>query len=379
MKKLYPGKEYRRADLYPAIFLALLFIVFFSSCTHLPNPVERIGKSSNYLDAGKTGPPAQERARHALAGEGAFEWWYFDGHLDTGETFVGVFYATSPADEKSTVTFALYSPDQKKSFFMKSYQNKEMKFSKNDVDVSGPAGFIRRLDDRTYHVRWNMDGIEADFRLTMTAPGWMPAGQGGINNNSPDFFWNIHQARNRFEGTITQNGRSRSVKGVGYADHNWGTKPLNEVTRHWVWGRIFADDYTIVYADVDYRDPAVNSRPLYIARQDKIIVGTGSPIIRQWDFVMHPELMRYYPRQISVDFNQGGVQASIKIRYKALVEDNDLLMAFKMNSFSRWFARTFIARPSYFRIIADYKGDITEQGRTTHLEGECLYEIVEFE
>jgi hypothetical protein len=50
-----------------------------------------------------------------------------------------------------------------------------------------------------------------------------------------------------------------------------------------------------------------------------------------------------------------------------------------LNPFARWIARTFMARPSYFRIIASsYKGNITEHGKVTPIEGECLYEIMGF-
>jgi predicted secreted hydrolase len=88
-----------------------------------------------------------------------------------------------------------------------------------------------------------MEGILADFKLTMISPGWMPGGAYEVNKDYQNFFWNVLQARNRIEGTITQDGQTRQVKGVGYADHNWGRKPLNEITHDWLWGRIFADEY----------------------------------------------------------------------------------------------------------------------------------------
>ena len=267
--------------MFPAIFFAVLFVFATSSCTSLPKPIESIGKSSAYLDWGKNQPNAQDRARHTITGKRPFEWWYFDGHLDTGETFVGVFLHPNFMNGKPGVTFSLYSPDWKKMSILKSLQTEEMQSSTEDVDVTCTLGFVRRIDDKNYHVQWNMEGIVADLKLTMIAPGWMPAGKDGVNEDSLDFFWSVHQARNRIEGTITQDGQTRQVKGVGYADHNWGRKPLNEITRHWVWGRIFADEYTIIYADVDYIDPSIKSRPLYIARGDTIIVGAGSPTIRQ--------------------------------------------------------------------------------------------------
>ena len=110
-----------------------------------------------------------------------------------------------------------------------------------------------------------------------------------------------------------------------------------------------------------------------------MIVGAGSPTIRQWDFVTNPVLSRHYPRQISIDFVQKEVEVHVNIRFKALVEDADLLNISGLNPFSQWVARTFIARPTYFRVIADYKGDITEHGKVTVIEGECLYEIMGFE
>jgi len=376
MKKQSPVKNHRVSLTLPAIIFAILFIFAAASCTHLPRPVENIGQSSEFLDGGKNQPGAKDRARHTLTGKRPFEWWYFDGHLDTGETFVGVFFDPNFTNGKPGATFSLYSPDWKKMSVLQSLQAEEMKSSTEDVQIACPLGFVRRMDDKQYHVRWNMEGVTADFKLTMTAPGWMLDGQ----DESRDFFWSIHQARNRIEGAITQNGQTRQVKGEGYADHNWGRKPLNEITRDWVWGRIFSDEYTIVYADVDYIDPAMNrARPLYIARGDKIIVGAASPTVRQRDFATHPVLKRHYPKQVLIDFEEGGVGAHLNIRFKALVEEVDLLTVAGLNPFSQWIARTFIARPVYFRIIADYQGDIIEHGKATPIAGECLYEIMGFE
>jgi hypothetical protein len=110
-----------------------------------------------------------------------------------------------------------------------------------------------------------------------------------------------------------------------------------------------------------------------------MIVGTGSPTIRQWDFVTHPVLKRHYPRQISIDFSQNNVEAHIQIRLKALVEEVDLLKVSGLSNPVQWIARTFVARPTYFRVIADYDGIITENGNTSPLKGECLYEVMGFE
>jgi hypothetical protein len=379
MRNKYIIRKFFARDMPGTIIFAFLLVFAVCACTSLPKPAESIGKNSAYLDWGKNQPEARDRARHVITGKRPFEWWYFDAHLDTGETFVGTFLHPNFMNSKPGVTFSLYSPDWKKKSILKSLNTEEMQSSTKDVDVTCPFGFVRRLDDKTYHAQWKMDGITADFKFTMTAPGWMPAGADGVNEDSREFFWSVHQGRSRVEGTITQDGQTRQVKGVGYADHNWGKKPLNEITRHWVWGRIFAGEYTIIYADVDYIDFSINSRPLYIAKGDTMIVGAGSPTIRQWAYVTHPVLKRHYPRHISIDFTEGDVEAHLNIEFKALVEDVDLLMATELSPFSQWIARTFIARPTYFRVIAKYSGNIIERGKATPLEGECLYEVMGFE
>ena len=364
-----------------AVFLLSLLVctLLLVSCTHMPKPDRIISRTDRYLDWNRNPPTAVDRARHIIEGKRPFEWWYFDGHFDNGDTYVGVFLDPSFTTGKPGVAFSLYSADWEKQSRLVTLDDAEMQTSLYDVAIDCPAGFVHCLDDNTYQVKWNMEDIGADFKLTMEAPGWMPEGGDGVNEADLDFFWTVHQARNRIEGTITRNGTTTRVNGVGYADHNWGKKPLNEITRKWVWGRILAGDYTIIYADVDYIDPSIDSRPLYIARGDRMIVGTGSPMISQSGFVTHPKLKRHYPMHINIDFARDTIEAHIAIRYKALVEDVDLLTMSDLNWFVQWVARTFVARPTYFRIIADFEGTISENGTTDTISGECLYEIMGFE
>jgi hypothetical protein len=354
-------------------------VVILGGCTHLDRPGVVTGRTDAYIDWGKEPPGAYDRAKHMIKGEKPFEWWYFDGHLDNGRTFVGVFLDPSFTTGKPGVAFSLYDAEWSKETRLLTLEPEEMKTSLEDAGVECPVGFVRRLDEDTYHVMWDMEGLRAEFRLTTIAPGWRPSGGDGVNEDHLDFFWAVHQARNRVEGTITVNGVTEEVAGIGYADHNWGKKALNDITRNWIWGRILAGEYTIIYADVDYYDASINSRPLYIARGSEVIAGSGSPTVVQWDFVTHPALKRHYPRRVRILFNEGDVAADITIHHKALVEDVDLLTVSGLNQVTQWFARTFVARPTYFRIMADYEGIITRAGVKDTISGECMYEIMGFQ
>ncbi|HDP26103.1 MAG TPA: hypothetical protein ENN34_11765 [Deltaproteobacteria bacterium] len=359
--------------------LTVLLLLFLGACAHLDKPEKIVNSSEFMLDWGKSPPDAFDRARHTLNAKKPFEWWYFDGHLDSGETFVGVFFNPSFTTNKPGVAFSLYDASWEKETFLISLRDEEMFSSTDDVHIECPAGYVHMVDETTYDVMWDMGEIKAEFTLTTEAPGWRPRGDDGVNEDHLDFFWAVHQARNRIEGTLTRGEVTTRVTGIGYFDHNWGKKPLHEITKNWIWGRILAGEYTIIYADVHYIDPSITSRPLYIARGDEVIVGVGSPTVTQWDFVTHPILKRHYPRNILIEYSHGDIEATFAITFKELVEEVDLLGVSSLHPFAQWIARTFFARPTYFRVIADFEGTITESGVKDNLSGECLYEIMGFE
>jgi len=94
-----------------AIALSILSLLTFGACAHIEVPDQIVGQSAAYIDWGKNPPSSADRAKHEIEGKRPFEWWYFDGHLDNGQTFVGSFLDPSFATGKPGVTFSLYSPD----------------------------------------------------------------------------------------------------------------------------------------------------------------------------------------------------------------------------------------------------------------------------
>ena len=361
--------------------LAILFLLLLSAaCTHVRAPDEITVKPDRLRDWGTRPPAAEDRARHELEGNGAFEWWYFDGHLDDGRTFVGVFHVPSFVGNRPAATFTLYSPDWERQDYVTTLGPYGVFADTRDIHIETQAGFVRRIDDETYHVCWEIDDLRAEFTLTQQAPGWRPSEDSGdVNTDARDFFWVVHQGRNHIKGTITLNNETTHVTGTGYADHNWGTRPLNEITRRWLWGRIIADEYTIIYADVDHYDPDTVSRPLYVARGNEMIMGTGSPTIRQRDFETHPAIKRFYPREVDLSYASDDVSIDIRITKTRLVEDVDFLSIAGYSPISQWLIRNLIARPGYFRLMAEYEGTITHHGDTDTISGNTLYEVMTFE
>ncbi|OPL15556.1 MAG: hypothetical protein AVO39_07605 [delta proteobacterium MLS_D] len=110
-----------------------------------------------------------------------------------------------------------------------------------------------------------------------------------------------------------------------------------------------------------------------------IILGTGTPTVTQEDFVLHPRLKRHYPRRITIYHSDGDSEVALTITLRNLAEEVDLLEDSGMNPFSQWITRTFVARPSYFRVSADFEGFVRRGNVKDRLSGECLYEVMIFE
>ena len=96
---------------------------------------------------GWTGPGRRDAVVTPLAPEedgmhidtrrkGTYEWWYFDAHMETGQTLVVFFYAANPnpgAGGKPGIEIVLLRPDGRKS-------QKFVPCSKSDFIASRTAG-----------------------------------------------------------------------------------------------------------------------------------------------------------------------------------------------------------------------------------------------
>ena len=333
-------------------------------------------------DWGKKPPDLKDMAQHPAKSKDYFEWWYFDGELEDGRTFVIVFHGRDFIAGKPTILFSLYSENwSEKMMKFETLEPGQFKASAEDLLLETPVGFVRRISADKIQVNFEFNGDGADLLLTTTSPGWMPRGSGAIDDKKL-FFWTIHQAKNRIEGTIKAGNRTTVVSGSGYSDHNWGYQPIYKAAKSWVWGRIITEKYTIIYADVDLKNPGgpkgASYKPLYIAKDNKVLHGIGNPEISKSGYTYDKELGRSYPELIEINFvdEKEHTAVKIKIEKKELVEKIDLLEPKEFGKFVHKFVRTFITRPSYFRIVAEFEGYIQHENSKEEIAGTSLYEVM---
>ncbi len=211
----------------------------------LPHHYERLGLKKGVIE------PREDGLR-TNAGEGSFEWWYLDTHLDDGSKMVITFYTKPPNVSASRplmpfVSFLLDRPDgtHVERGFLAPPEAFAASSAGCDVRI-GNNTFKGDLKRYTIHVE--IDDIVADVELTSEVPSFRPATGHVFFGEKEDQFvaWfpAVPQGSAKVELSIA--GVRQTFAATAYHDHNWGNTSLRKIIDHWYWARARVGDYTII-------------------------------------------------------------------------------------------------------------------------------------
>ncbi|HEY0700948.1 MAG TPA: lipocalin-like domain-containing protein, partial [Micromonospora sp.] len=211
----------------------------------------------------------------------SFEWWYFDAHLADGSALVITFFTKQMLSPylplQPVVTLNLDRPDG-------THVQRELHFSPEEFSAStercdvriGPNVFTGDL--HTYRIHVEDEEITVDVTLTGKVPPWRPATghlyfDDGTADNRHLFAWLPAVPDGTVEATLTHQGSTETIQGVGYHDHNWGDVPMNQIVHHWWWARARVGPYTVITCHIT-AEAAYGGDPvpvLMIARDGQVI------------------------------------------------------------------------------------------------------------
>jgi len=68
---------------------------------------------------------------------------------------------------------------------------------------------------------------------------------------TPDkyYTWLCVVPRGKVSGTVTVEGKTKSITGMGYHDHQWGSINFHKYWNHWIWARQSYDDCSLLLFD----------------------------------------------------------------------------------------------------------------------------------
>jgi len=320
---------------------------------------------------------------HPSDSKRAFEHWYFDARLDTGHTVVAFLTKRRPeqgAGCDPSVELIIYSPDGNKRQVNASYPKSEAHFGVDDVDVR--VGPNRAWVDRSgplpvHHAYLAEEDVTFDLAFHNELPSWMP-GRGETSYGPVDHFgWVVAAPRARVSGTVTIGDLVLDAAGIGYADHNWGVGDMKRIIQRWHWGRLYVEDYSLLFANVltQKRFGHHRSQPVMLAHRDEIVLSTGDVRITEGPLVFHPGANRDYPTWLELE-SPGAF--TLRLDVDRIIDAQDLLdeIPIARSRFVKPLIHRLVGRPGYLRFDSRFELVIHGGDTDTVRTGQTLHEMV---
>jgi hypothetical protein len=314
----------------------------------------------------------------------AFEHWYFDAHLSSGHTVIGFLAKRRPEDLPNCrpwVELIVYAPDGTRLQVSKKYPRAQASFSSDECNVVIGANhaYVEFPESGLpiHHVYLAEGGLEFDLTFENETPSWMP-GKGETHFGAKDSFgWTVGAPRARVTGTVRIEGERFDAEGRGYADHNWGVGDMKRVIERWHWGRLYVDEYSLLYATVltQKKYGAHEIRPLMLARGDEIILSTGEVEFTEGPAVYEPIANRSYPAWIRIQV-PGAVD--LRLTVNDVIHAHDFVddVAVLRSSLLKPLAYRLIGHPGYFRFNSTFDLTVTTREGELRRTGTTLHELV---
>jgi predicted secreted hydrolase len=327
----------------------------------------------------------KEDALHIEVGKkNHFEWWYFDAHLDGGYTLVAFFYAAYPnpgLDQgKIGVELTLLRPDGRKTQRFIKYDKSEFSASREWPEVKIGDNFMKveMAENGLPVYEIFLEDEELTFHLTYKAQvkGWKP-GDGYSHFADLGYFaWVVPFPKAHVTGTVRDGDKVIDASGVGYHDHNWLNFPFQSVIEHWMWGRVYSDNFTVAYAYIKCNQKVDEHvvKVLMVAKGEEIILSSGEYEFLKSDFEYNENAGHSYPRQIGIRV-PGSIDLTLKV--DRLYEAVNMLDNF--GAVLRFLAKNVLRmKPGYFRIHSNFVLNVNHEGTSYKEEGSTLHELVTF-
>jgi len=362
------------------LLLILFVVVVTSDCGFFGEPAEVLetwtgpGKQDEQIIPLKP----EENGVHPMDDENYVEHWYFDARLDNGYLVVGFLWASEMMTHEPAIELHIYKPSGEKREVTKSYSKANLRASEErlDVWVGKNHAYVVYPEDAglpVYHLFLSEGELEADLTFHSEIQGWKPGGGKTLYGDEGFFAWVVPVPRARVEGTIRIGEETIPAKGIGYHDHNWETADLKQVITHWYWGRVYTDDFTVLYAYVktNRRFGEIASKPLMLAYKDRIVYSTGEMILDDGQWTFHRTADREYPGFLEIDVPG---KLSLRLDVKDVIDAHDFLE--DMNPVLKWIVNTFIGHPGWFRFRSDFTLRAEIDDVPYERRGQTLHEMV---
>lgn len=270
-----------------------------------------------------------EAAWHPDKSEDFYELWDFYSLFEDGHKCIAQFYSrpwyplmeydAAEANKPMTI-LRIITPDNTNLVSKKSYPQSDFKASLEACDVT-----IRdcRIESKSkadgtpdeFHIKMSQDKLVLDLTFNVKIGGiTFSEREDHLTYYNPVtkkyFGFFALSTKSEVTGTLTVNGKSTKVKGLGFNNYNRGTARLSDIQSKWLFGTIYAGDYTIYCNDsaAAKRYNYAHFGPLVLLKGNNVILSTFNCAAYPEKLGIDPDTKVLYPTEETFRASEGGTE-----------------------------------------------------------------------
>lgn len=182
------------------------------------------------------------------------EVWYFDANFDDGsKVIIGFRPSTMEGMKKKGFTpnlnLDITRPNGQttQEFAFEDMANCSM--SKEKCDVHYGENYCTS-DFENYDIHIQTATLACDLHYhALTKPFRQGTSEIALGDHDEYYYTDLCVPKCEVTGTLTYDGKTIPVSGVGYHDHQWMNISLFQAFHHWLWGRMYTDQYIVYIYD----------------------------------------------------------------------------------------------------------------------------------
>ncbi len=344
-----------------------------------------MGKVIYEEQSGRQIPPSMvihqsDDAWHPLKDRFYIEWWYFDLVADDGCLVRGQFFiagdVSRPRRVMTGVRASYVKADGTETRIERRLPFPSFKASTEVCDVQIGRSFIRG-DLSHYDVHIEDEGTALDLQLDSRIKG--VTSHACFGDESRYMYWVVPQPRCRAKGVFTTGGKTHTVEGTGYRDHNWLNIAPMDLLSYWDWGTVYDREFTITFADIvtTKKMEEAEIKPIMVWDSEKLIYLTTARAkwsLTKTDIRPDPITGIGIPHRNHLSIQDEGLSLEVDVELRRVFQRIDLLADF--NPLIRFLIRTFKAKPTITSFFSTGSGRLSYSGQQKTLGCRAVHELV---